>query len=249
MRIFLAIALAALTVPLAGFNAGAAEIHVLAPTSIVFGLQTLAKSFTQETGTIVDFNFGNAGTIPGKLESGAPADVVVLPAADMDAIDQKGALKAGTKTNLGRDEIGYIVKAGRPHPDISTPEKFRAALLAADLVIYNDPASGSAGGAIVGEILKEPQLAAVKLVLLHNVFPVQNVTPVGNQVILEPVSEMGGMPGFEVVGTIPAYWPRHLDFSVAVPAKSTASDAGLAFLHYITRPEAAAIWKTAGLNQ
>jgi molybdate transport system substrate-binding protein len=246
-RIPSAFALAALFLPLVGLNAGAAEIHVLAPTSLVFGLQAFAKSYTQETGTTVTFNFGNAGTIPGKLDSGVPADVVVLSAADMEAVDAKGALAAGSKTNLGRDEIGFIVKAGAPHPDISTPDKFRAALLAASLVIYNDPTSGSASGVIVGDIIKDPKLAGVKVMLLHNAFPVQIVTLTGTQTVLEPLSEIGTMPGFDVVGIIPA--TAHVDFSIAVPAKSTQADAGLAFLRYITRPEAAAGWKAAGLDR
>jgi molybdate transport system substrate-binding protein len=248
-RIFSHIAVAAFFMPLAGLNAGAAEIHVLAPSGLAYGLQGLAKSFTQETGTVVDFGFGNAGTIPGKLDSAMPADVVVLQPDDMDAVEKKGALKPGTRTELGHDRMGYFVKAGAPHPDISTPEKFRAALLAADLVIYNDPASGSAGGAIVGNILKEPGLARVKSVLLHNVFPAQILTLQGNQIVLEPLSDVAPVPGFDMVGTIPAPWPSYVDFQIAIPAKSTASDAGLAFLHYITRPEATAVWKSAGLDR
>jgi molybdate transport system substrate-binding protein len=137
--------------------------------------------------------------------------------------------------------------AGAPHPDISTPDKLRAALLAASLVIYNDPASGSGGGAVVGEIMKDPKLANVKSLLLHNAFPVQIVTPTGSQTILEPLSEIGPVPGFDVVGIIPS--TAHVDFSIAVPGKSTQADAGLAFLHYITRPEAAAGWKAAGLDR
>jgi len=227
--------------------ASAAEIHVLAPTSLVFGLQAFAKSYTQETGTIVTFNVGNAGTRPGKLDSGAPADVIVLSAADMDAMEAKGALAANSKTNLGRDPIGYLVKAGAPHPDISTPDKLRTALLAADLVIYNDPTSGSASGAIVGDIMKDPKLSRARVFLLHNAFPVQIVTLTGTQAVLEPLSEIGPTTGFDVVGIVPS--TAHVDFSVAVPAKSTQADAGQAFLRYITRPEAAAIWKTAGLDR
>jgi molybdate transport system substrate-binding protein len=248
-RISFRIVLAAILLPLAGWSAEAAEIHVLAPTGVFYGLQTLAKSFTQETGTVVDFGFSGEGLIPGRLDSVMPADVVVMTPANMDLVDKKGALKAGSKTKLGRDMIGYMVKAGMPHPDISTPDKFRAALLAADLVVYNDPAGGSAGGVVVGNIFKDPKLAGVKTLWLHNALPVQVLTPVGNQVVLEPLTEVAGAPGFDVVGTIPAFWPGYIDFSVAVAAKSTAPDAAQAFLRYITRPEAAAVWKTAGLDQ
>ncbi|HEV2618886.1 MAG TPA: substrate-binding domain-containing protein, partial [Acidobacteriaceae bacterium] len=175
-RIFFPIALSALILSFVGSIADAAEIHVLAPSGIVYGLQALAKSFTAETGTVVDFNFSGAGLIPAKLETPVPADVVVLMPNDMDSVEQKGLLKPGTRTKLGRDEIGYIVKAGSPHPDISTPDKLRAALLAADLVIYNDPAAGSASGVVIADVLKDPKLAGIKTLLLHNVFPVQVLT-------------------------------------------------------------------------
>jgi molybdate transport system substrate-binding protein len=246
-RIFFRIAVAALFLPLAGFCASAAEIHVLSPTALGAGMRAQAKSFTQETGTVVDFTFASAVTIPAMLDSDAPADLVVLPAADMDAVDQKGTLKAGTKATLGRVETAFLVKAGAPHPDISTPEKFRAALLAAGSVAVNDPSTGSAGGVIVARMLKDPQFAGVKTKLVNG--PGAAIAQGNADVALQLMSEVNLALGIEVVGTIPASWQTHLDFSVAVPAKSTASDAGLAFLRYITRPEAAAVWKTAGLDR
>jgi molybdate transport system substrate-binding protein len=246
-RILFQIALTALLLPLAGPRANAAEIHVLAPTGVSVGLRALGKNFTDETGTVVDFTFANAVTLPAMLDSDTPADLIVLPAADMEAAGQKGALKAGTKTALGRVEIAVLVKTGAPHPDISTPEKFRAALLAANSVAVNDPASGSAAGLIVAKMLKDPQFAGVKVKVVSG--PGMAIKQGVADVALQSMSEVNPALGIEAVGPIPPSWQAHLDFSVAVPAKSTASDAGLAFLHYITRPEAAAVWKTAGLDR
>lgn len=246
-RIFSRIAVAAFFLPLAGLCAGAAEIHVLSPTGLGAGMRAQAKSFTQETGTVVDFTFANAVTIPATLDSDAPADLVVLPAADMDAIDKKGALKPGTRTALGHVEIALLIKKGAAHPDISTPEKFRAALLAAGPVAVNDPASGSAGGVIVARLLKDPQFAGVKTIINNG--PGFAISQGSADFGLQLMSEVNPALPIEVVGPIPAVLQAHLDFSVAIPAKSTASDAGLAFLHYITRPEAAVIWKSAGLDR
>jgi len=245
-RIFPALAVALLLA--SPLTAAAAEIHVLAPTSLVFGLQAFAKSYTQETGNTVTFNFGGGGTIPGKLaDNNVPADVVIMSADDIDAAQAKGALAAGSKTVLGRDPVGYLVKAGAPHPDISTPDKLTAAMLAADLVVYTDPNSGSASGVVVRDILKDPRLAKARLLILHNALPVLVSTLTGTQALLEPLTEIGPTTGFDVVGVIPS--TTHVDFSIAVPARSTQTDAGLAFLHYITRPEAAASWKAAGLDR
>ena len=37
--------------------------------------------------------------------------------------------------------------------------------------------------------------------------------------------------------------------STAVSTRSTNQDAAMAFIRYVTRPEAAAVWKAKGLNR
>ena len=49
--------------------------------------------------------------------------------------------------------MGVAAKAGAPKPDISTPEKLKAALLAAKSVAYTDPAGGGASGVLVAKML------------------------------------------------------------------------------------------------
>jgi molybdate transport system substrate-binding protein len=247
-RDLLAILFAAAVLPLGGGRANAAEIHVLSPTAVRAGIQALANSFTQETGTKVDFTFANAGTIPAMLDGDAPADLIILPVADMDAVEKKAVLKTGSKTNLGRVEIAYLVKTGAPHPDISTPDKFRAALLASSLVAVNDPSTGSAGGIIVAQVLKDPQLAGARIKLVP-AGPGKVMAQGGAETALQSMSEVIGTPGLEIVGPIPPFWQAHLDFSAAIPAKSIAPDAALAFLRYITRPQAAAAWKEGGVDR
>jgi hypothetical protein len=39
-----------------------------------------------------------------------------------------GGIEPGTFTPLGRAEMGSAIRAGAPHPDISTVEKFAAVL-------------------------------------------------------------------------------------------------------------------------
>ena len=46
------------------------------------------------------------------------------------------------KTLLMISKVGVAVKAGAPKPDFSTPEKFKAALMAAKTVGYSQGASG-----------------------------------------------------------------------------------------------------------
>jgi molybdate transport system substrate-binding protein len=50
-------------------------------------------------------------------------------------------------------EIGLAVKAGAPHPDISTIEKLVAVLKSAQAVLYSNPASGSMDASIIDRLL------------------------------------------------------------------------------------------------
>ncbi len=54
-------------------------------------------------------------------------------------------------TAIARTGIGICVKKGAPHPDVSTPEALKAALLAAKTVGYTSPAGG---GVTVAPILR-----------------------------------------------------------------------------------------------
>ena len=55
-----------------------------------------------------------------------------------------------------------MVKAGGPHPDISSTEKFVAAIKQAGVLGFANPASGSLTGAMVEEMLKRPEFAGVE---------------------------------------------------------------------------------------
>ena len=48
----------------------------------------------------------------------------------------------GSKVDLARSEIGMVVRAGAPKPDIGSVNAFRRTLLEAKSIAYSDSASG-----------------------------------------------------------------------------------------------------------
>jgi molybdate transport system substrate-binding protein len=79
------------------------------------------------------------------LLSGAPCDLMVLSDSLVDALVGSGHLRGDARATLGRVRTGVAVPSGQPHPDVSTPEALRAALLAADGVYFPDPQRATAG--------------------------------------------------------------------------------------------------------
>ena len=230
------------------------EIHVLSPGFVYnAGLVDLATAYTKETGVKVTLKYEGMGQILTDIKTGTHApDVVVLP---MEPFDLMGGLaldkgiKEGTFTPLGRMEIGLAVKAGAPHPDISTLEKLAAVLRSAKQLMYSDPSKGSMEAGIIDRLLKQPQFAGVHSVISTKGEGGQALARGEGDMALQLVCEIYPHPEISLVSTLPPELNAHMDGAVAVSARSTNAAAAEAFIRYITRPEAAAVWKAKGLDR
>lgn len=56
------------------------------------------------------------------IRSGSRADVVIVTAEAMDELIERGIVDADSRIELVESTIGLAVKAGEPHPAISTPK-------------------------------------------------------------------------------------------------------------------------------
>lgn len=184
---------------------------------------------------------GTDGRVVGLVKDGAAADIVIVQTSAMADLEKAGLVKAGTVKPLGRVDIAVGVKAGAPHPDISTYPKFRDALLAAGTVAYTDPQSGSAGGKLIEGFLDKPEFANLKRV--HTARVATGEVPIW----LETVGQMRGAYGVDEVGTVPESLNAHLYFSIAVGANAKYPEAAIAFENYVLQRPFAPVWTKWGV--
>ena len=224
--------------------AWAGDITVYSPGIVNAPLRKLAEAWTAETGNKVTFAGNNVGRIRTAVTTDAPGDVVVAPTGDFQDFAPK--LVAGSERPMGRIIFGIVVKAGGAHPDISTHEKFVAFVKKAGVLAYANPAVGSLTGGMVEEMLKRPEFAGVERRPIKGLIGdaiVRGDAEYGGGAITEEVMSQGA----EVVGPFPDDLGLHVDMSAAVLKISTAPSDAEAFLRYVTRPEAAAVWKAGGV--
>src|SRR3989442_11245315 len=81
--------------------------------------------------------------IPARLARGETADVVILDGGAADELGRRGLVRAVSKVDLARSQIGMVVRSGAAKPDIGSVEAFRSTLLAAESVAYSDSGSGT----------------------------------------------------------------------------------------------------------
>jgi molybdate transport system substrate-binding protein len=222
--------------------ASAASLTVLSPASAAPGLQALAAQYSAKTGIAVTVAGGARDRVFATLKAGGPADVVVLPTNDF--LDTPAI--AGM-TPLGNIAVGVAVKAGGKAPDISTPEKFRAALLAAKGVAFADPAAGTSAGKVIDRMLSAPEFRNVKRV------PVQGlaVTALASgqaDMALQMLPELAANKDVAVAGPVPEIYGATVDFSAGIAASSLEAVQARAFIDFITDRQNAAVWRANGMT-
>ena len=230
----------------------AAVIRVLSP-GVVYnaGLLDLAAGFTKKTGIKVYVLPDLMGKIVGDIKTRTPPpDVIFLPMDLMSSLALDRQIVPGTFTPLGRVEIGLAVKAGAPHPDISTVDKLVAVLKNAQQVMVSDPAGGmSLEAGMIDELLKRPQFAGIHAVVSTDGEGGQALAKGQGDMALQLICEITPYPQISLVGALPPELGAHIDNAAAVTAHAADVKDAREFLRYITRPQAAIVWKAKGLNR
>src|SRR5262245_25276937 len=128
-------ALTALTLIASSALATAAEVRVLTVGSTQVAAKAIAADFEMQTRNQVTFTIRPPFDIDKELAE-KTFDVIILSVPAMDIHDKTGSLAPTSRVGLARVGVGVVVKEGAPLPDVSTPEKLKAAVLAARSLTY-----------------------------------------------------------------------------------------------------------------
>ena len=114
--------------------------------------KAIATEFEKQTGHKVTFTIRAPFDIDKELAE-RTFDAVILSVPAMDIHDDAGDLVPISRVALARVGVGGVVQEGGPVPDVSTPEKLKAAVFAAHSLTHTDPAIPNTSGAIASTAL------------------------------------------------------------------------------------------------
>jgi len=228
-----------------------AQLRVISGGAVQRVERELAAQFTAETGIEVIVTTGTAGQVRAMVESGEPADVVVITEVVLAGLVEAGLVRADTIVPIGSVGVGVAVREGVPHPPIATTQEFRTALLAADSVVYVDPATGATSGTHIGRVLEQLGIADIvnaKAVLIQGGSSAEVVARGEAEMALQQMSELVGVPGVVLVGPLPDELQISTTYSGSIHVNSADPETAGAFIRYLTRPETAARWIASGVT-
>ena len=135
--------------------AAAAEVVVFCPGAVQTVVRDLVKSYEQQSGNTVKFEFGTAGAVAKKVAEGASGDVVLATDKGLAALAKDGKVEAASIRDLGSMGVGVAVKAGAPKPDIHDVNSFKKSMLAARSIMYANPAKGGQSGIHIAKVFAQ----------------------------------------------------------------------------------------------
>ena len=154
---------------------------------------------------------------------------------------------AETAIDVARVGYGVIVRAGAPKPDLSTPDAFKKALLAASSVA-SVPAS--AAGAYVAKVFERLGIAE-EMKAKTKVQAVPSADRAGRRQWRSRAwrlpDQRVNAPGVELAGPFPADLQQELLFTAAVAADAKEAAAAKALIDFLKTPDATAAIKAAGM--
>jgi molybdate transport system substrate-binding protein len=235
---------------LAAGGASAADLKLLTAGAYKSAALEIVADFEKKTGHKVTIDSGTTGVLQKRVAAGEYFDVVVIPPIPMaqflgNRIDESSAKE------LARAGVGMAIKQGAPVPDISEPEGFKKALLAARAIAYIDPASGGSSGIYVAQLFQQMGIAdqlKPKSVLVQGGLAAERIVDGKADVALQQSSELMDMPGVQFVGPIPLMLQNYTIYSGGVSVGSRNRAAADALLLALANPENGKILKSKGLD-
>lgn len=228
-----------------------ATIKVLSAGAVLAMVTTIGDEFERATGHRLDLNFGTAGSMRQRIETGEAADLVILPEAMIAALEKNGMLVPGS-VDLGRTVTGVAVREDAAAPDISTPEAFKQALLNARAVAYADPKGGGSAGIFFVDVLNRlgiTETVSRKAVLVTRGHEAAEAVADGRAEIGSTfISEILRVKGAKVVGPLPGDLYNVNTYTAGIHAGSAAREPATAFLRALTDPASRPRWTAAGLE-
>src|SRR5262245_36899189 len=228
--------------------ANAAEIKVIGSPGTREPYTLLVPGFEKATGHKVTTTWGGVNAVAKRVADGEIADVVMLPAPQIDDLIKLDKLVAETRVNVATSGVGVAIRAGAPKIEVGSSDGIRRALLAAKTIAYSAGPSGVHMERLIAKWGLTDEFKAKIVPPIPNV-PIGEVVARGDAEIgFQQVSELLPVKGIDYLGPLPPDIQEVTVFSAAVHKAAGPTDAARALLKYLTAPEAAPIIRKTGME-
>jgi molybdate transport system substrate-binding protein len=214
-------------------------------------LQALTQQFHAQTG--IDVQVESVGGVQAsqRVQQGEHFDLVMLGADAIDKLITAQALAPNSRHDWVKCHIAVAVPQGHPHPDLHTAEAVKACILSSPTLSYSTGPSG----VYLEKLFDQWGILASlreRIVIPPPGTPVGQLIAQGKAALgFQQMSELMGVAGIDIVGTLPPDIAYVTTFSSAITPTCAADSERLAhaqaFHHFLISDAANSIKQTQGM--
>ncbi|HZL30229.1 MAG TPA: substrate-binding domain-containing protein [Pseudolabrys sp.] len=211
----------------------------------------LGPIYHQRTGHTLNALYDTMSGIQGRVAKSEALDVLLMPVAMLDDYETACVVLAKGRSPLADIGLGVGIKAGDEVPDISTPEKLKASLLAGGSVVHAPP-TATPSGAQSDKVLRELGFTGGPLKVIHKAGLAGGVAAIASgeaALGIFPKSEIVAFNGVTLVGSLPPSLQLVITYGAAITAASKVADEAAAFIQFLVSPEARKVWNACGFDE
>jgi molybdate transport system substrate-binding protein len=232
--------------------ADAAEIKMLCAIALQQLMENLGPKFEGATGHKLAITIAPLGQALKRLQDGETYELAILPQRGIDGLAKDGKVVASTATIIAITRIGVAVRKGAPRPDISSPEPFKRAMLAAKSITHGNPAYGGISGVHVTKVLERLGIAEemkAKTVLLDKAGLAGVLVANGEaEIVVQPMQELVVVAGIEIVGPLPDDLQDIVAYPAAIMTTAKELEPLNALINFLRTPDSMAVIKAMGMQ-
>ena len=183
-----------------------------------------------------------------RVAAGEPFDGVVLAAGAIEKLIAQGHVVVGSRVDLVKSPMAVAVRSGMPHPQISSEDAVKQAVLAARQIGYS---TGPSGDHLLTLFERWGIDTAVKdrLVQARPGIPVASLVASGEVDLgFQQLSELMNVEAVDVVGMLPDAIQGTTTFSGGVTRVSVNGDRVREVLAFMASPAVSAIKREHGME-
>lgn len=214
------------------------RIHGISSMATRTVLAELASDWRARSG--VDVAFESVGGVDAakRVQAGESYDLAVLDADALEKLVATGRVVPDSQAALVRSGVAIAVRAGAPHPDVSSEEALKRAVLAARSIGHS---TGPSGTALLRLFERWGLLDALRprIVQAPPGVPVGKLVADGQAELgFQQLSEMMNVPGIDLLGPMPPGCEIVSVFSAGLCAASEQPEAVRALIDFMHSPAA-----------
>jgi molybdate transport system substrate-binding protein len=223
-------------------------VRVLSTLALKGAVSNLAGQYLAAGGARIAVDFAPTLALLDRLRAGEAADVVILTREGLAEVVREGRVASESCVDLARSYVGLAVRAGEPHPDISTESALRAVLLGARAVAYSRL---GASGILFAKLIERLGIASdvnARAVIIPQGFTAERLVAGEADLAVQQISELKQVGGVAVIGPIPHQLQTPAVFSAGRMAASPRAAQSDRLLRYLASPEVAPARRESGLE-